>query len=75
MGKISEMIIDGILCQKCGCLMEDLIVLGSSTLKKAPGYPRTCSLCQSLYNRPEFKRKKKAKVIRLDERRKGSGRQ
>jgi len=33
MGEISEMILDGTLCQGCGCLMEDL----SKSAKKKEG--------------------------------------
>ncbi len=45
MGEISKLIQEGILCQECGCLMEDLIMEGSNELKKSPGYPRTCRDC------------------------------
>ncbi|MBO0479615.1 hypothetical protein JZO72_08225 [Vagococcus fluvialis] len=46
MGEIADMMLEGILCQQCGTLIEDLIVEGSNTLKEAPGYPRSCSDCE-----------------------------
>lgn len=45
MGEISEMILDGTLCERCGTLMEDLLVEASKALKEAPGHPRLCSDC------------------------------
>lgn len=47
MGEIADMIRDGTLCRVCGCLLEDLIVPGSRTLKEAPGHPRTCQDCRN----------------------------
>lgn len=46
MSETTEMIMDGILCDVCGCLMEDLIIEGKNELKEPPGYPRTCEDCQ-----------------------------
>lgn len=37
MGDISEMMLDGTLCQVCGELIEDM---------SCPGYPRTCDSCK-----------------------------
>lgn len=36
MGEISEMMLDGTLCQFCGAVFDDLT---------APGFPRTCKSC------------------------------
>jgi len=43
MGEISDMIIDGILCQECG-----------GYIGEAVGYPRSCNSCK-----PKKKNKKK----------------
>jgi len=45
MGDISEMILEGALCKRCGALMEDLIVVGSNVLAEPPGFPRLCEDC------------------------------
>jgi len=37
MGDIADMVLDGVLCQYCGALMED---------EAGPGYPRTCRDCK-----------------------------
>lgn len=37
MGEISEMILEGLLCQVCGSYMDDF---------EEPGYPRTCEDCK-----------------------------
>lgn len=36
MGEISEMILDGLLCEVCGSYIDG----------ESPGYPRTCELCK-----------------------------
>ena len=41
MGEISEMMLDGTLCQVCGAAMDD-VWEGFV----APGYPRTCNYCK-----------------------------
>lgn len=41
MGDIADMMIEGILCQRCGVLMDDMTEEGA----KAPGYPRDCADC------------------------------
>jgi len=46
MGEISDMMLEGVLCEICGCLMEDLIQEGTDELKDPPGYPRTCNNCK-----------------------------
>ncbi|MEX5937153.1 hypothetical protein [Mammaliicoccus sciuri] len=46
MGEITEMIMDGTLCNVCGSLMEDLIPEYGNELKQPPGYSRTCEDCQ-----------------------------
>ena len=46
MGDISEMIMKGVLCERCGCLIEDLIQKGTDKLLPGPGYPRLCDDCQ-----------------------------
>lgn len=38
MGDIAEMMLNGILCEQCGCLIEDY---------EACGYPRKCDYCKS----------------------------
>lgn len=45
MGNIADLIIKGVLCEQCGCLMEDLIQPGTNQLKESPGYPRSCPDC------------------------------
>lgn len=45
MGEIAEMVINGLLCQKCGGWMEDM---------EEPGYPRTCQYCKQ--ERKQIKR-------------------
>ena len=35
MGDIADDIVDGFLCQACGCLIDG----------EAPGYPRNCDAC------------------------------
>lgn len=37
MGEVAEMILEGLLCQECGGVMDDL---------ESPGYPRTCDFCR-----------------------------
>jgi methionyl-tRNA synthetase len=37
MGDIAEMILEGILCEDCGCYIED---------EEAEGYPRKCNDCK-----------------------------
>lgn len=46
MGEIADLHLDGTLCERCGSLMEDLIVKGSNTLKEPPGHPRMCDDCE-----------------------------
>ncbi len=41
MGEVSEMMIEGILCETCGVLMDDMTEEGA----RAPGYPRRCPDC------------------------------
>lgn len=41
MGEITEMIMDGTLCDVCGAVFDD-IVEG----KVEPGHPRTCDDCK-----------------------------
>lgn len=45
MGEIAEMILEGILCEQCGCVIEDLIPTVGEELLDAPGYPRNCEDC------------------------------
>lgn len=35
MGEIAEMVIEGLLCQECGCFIDG----------DTPGYPRSCEDC------------------------------
>ena len=46
MGEIADLILEGVYCQCCGAVMDDLIVKDSKFLKEAPGYPRSCSDCE-----------------------------
>lgn len=47
MGEIAELVLNGTLCQVCGCLMEDLIPRdGSKELLNPPNRPRTCEECK-----------------------------
>lgn len=36
MGEVAEMVLEGLLCESCGGLMDDL---------EAPGYTRQCDYC------------------------------
>lgn len=46
MGEIADLILEGVYCQCCGAVMDDLIVKDSKFLKEGPGYPRNCSNCE-----------------------------
>ena len=46
MGEVSEMILDGTLCQICGGVFADLIPDKGRTLLDSPGHPRTCKSCE-----------------------------
>ena len=48
MGEISEMVLDGTLCQICGGLMEDLKPDKGNELLDPPGYPRACPACKEI---------------------------
>lgn len=52
MGDISEMMLDGTLCEYCGCYIEE---------GEAEGYPRKCTDCQE-ENSKKKKRKGNKKV-------------
>ena len=53
MGDITDMILDGILCEHCGCLLPDMEEgknLGAPkegvwSLDNLPGFPRSCPDC------------------------------
>ena len=53
MSENTELILDGVLCQVCGQLMEDLKPESGSKMDKRnqllppPGYPRTCKDCEA----------------------------
>lgn len=42
MGEMADDIIDGLFCQVCGAVMEDV---EEKWTKSVPGYPRTCQAC------------------------------
>jgi hypothetical protein len=47
MGEIAEDMIDGTVCQTCGCFMQDVIDCAEKgDIWDAPGYPRTCEACK-----------------------------
>lgn len=46
MGEVAGMFLDGLLCQSCGGLMEDLIPDEGDELLDAPGFPRNCEDCE-----------------------------
>lgn len=46
MGDISKLIMEGVICERCGCLIEDLIQEGTDELLPGPGYPRLCDDCK-----------------------------
>ncbi|WP_193437413.1 hypothetical protein [Sporolactobacillus pectinivorans] len=50
MGEAAEMILEGILCEQCGCLID-----GEET-----GYPRLCEDCQKSSNQ-SHKRNRRGK--------------
>lgn len=41
LGEVAEMILEGVLCQYCGVVLDD-IVAG----EEASGYPRVCEDCE-----------------------------
>ena len=45
---MSEMIVDGLMCQVCGGAMEDIdkYCVGGELEDEVPGYPRTCEDCK-----------------------------
>jgi len=45
MGEITDMILEGTLCQLCGVLMEDM-GRDDGGLNEPPGYPRYCVICE-----------------------------
>lgn len=51
MGDVADMILEGVLCQVCGGLMDDFCLPDDwpadkePTEQAAPGYPRTCNDC------------------------------
>lgn len=47
MGEISDLVLEGVLCECCGGLMEDLCVEGSEELLPGPGHPRLCPDCEN----------------------------
>ena len=64
MGEITDLVLDGLLCQVCGHAMPDLYsmrVQGSQDLdeSKIPGYPRTCKACKRSDHRSRNERKQK----------------
>ena len=50
MGDISDLIMEGVLCEQCGCLFEDLIQHDECgkilETKPGPGHPRRCEDCR-----------------------------
>lgn len=46
MGEISDMMLDGTLCEGCGELMDDLVPDEGNELLEPPGHPRRCADCQ-----------------------------
>lgn len=46
LGEAVELILDGTLCEVCGCVMEDLIPEEGNALLESPGYPRSCDDCK-----------------------------
>jgi hypothetical protein len=46
MGDVAEMMLDGILCEICGVLMDDFCGDGVITEDSIPGYPRQCEDCR-----------------------------
>jgi hypothetical protein len=47
MGEIAEMVLEGVLCEQCGCLIDGL----------ESGYPRKCEDCEA-ESKPKKRRKK-----------------
>lgn len=51
MGDISDLFLQGTLCEECGCLIEDLIPTdGSDIILSPPGFPRKCKECTEKCN-------------------------
>lgn len=46
MSEVADLVIDGTLCQLCGCLFDDLIPDEGKELLQSPGYPRVCEECE-----------------------------
>ena len=64
MGEVTDLILDGLLCQVCGHAMHDLYsmrIQGSQDIdeSKIPGYPRTCKLCKKETGKVRHERKRK----------------
>jgi len=45
MGEISNMVLDGTLCQECGMLVFEGNPLKASNAEVSPGFPRSCQHC------------------------------
>jgi hypothetical protein len=57
-GEVTDLMLDGVLCQCCGVYMDDLetkMIDGKEHVINLPGYPRTCKDCK----KDEKKRKRK----------------
>lgn len=55
MGDAAEMILEGLLCEQCGVLIDG----------DEPGYPRLCLSCEQV-NAPQKKRPPKLKIQRIE---------
>lgn len=59
MGKVFDLVQEGVLCVQCGGLMEDLIQEEVPHLKQGPGYPRTRTACKKIENYYKIKKRQK----------------
>jgi len=48
MGEITEMILDGTLCEECCCIVYDGDPSKATEIELSPGYPRKCENCDAI---------------------------
>jgi hypothetical protein len=63
MGDVADMMLEGILCQQCGGLMDEFCLPDDADPDKehvaeAPGYPQTCADCKEYERRQAARRKR-----------------
>lgn len=66
MGEIAEMMLDGTMCQDCGCFVDEPPddVEPDYVLPDGPGYPRSCRDCKREMRQLQQARKRR-KIAKL----------